>query len=347
MEHYRTASLCVLILLLSFADDVAATDLARPDAHAPIGVMGDHIHGSGEWMFSYRYMRMEMQGNLDGTNHVDTTEILNPPNGPFLVAPREMDMEMHMLGAMYAPHDRVTLMVMFPVVVLDMSHVTAMGGRFSTQSAGIGDIRTTALVGLFDTPHHQLHLNAGLSFPSGSIDRKDETPASGGVDVILPYPMQLGSGTLDLLPGLTYNGQFDSVSWGFQALGTIRMGRNDENYRLGHRYDLTAWGAVRVTRWLSVSTRAAWHQIMNIAGRDDRLSAPPGVSPEDFVPTADPTRRAGRRLDLGPGVNFYVPSSALKGIRIGVEAMFPVYQSLDGPQLETDWTMTAGIQYAF
>ena len=30
----------------------------RPDGHAPIPVMGDHMHGKGEWMFSYRYMYM-------------------------------------------------------------------------------------------------------------------------------------------------------------------------------------------------------------------------------------------------------------------------------------------------
>jgi hypothetical protein len=32
----------------------------RANAHAPIGVMGDHRHHQGELMFSYRYMRMWM-----------------------------------------------------------------------------------------------------------------------------------------------------------------------------------------------------------------------------------------------------------------------------------------------
>ena len=65
------------------------------------------------------------------------------------------------------------------------------------------------------------------------------------------------------------------------------------------------------------------------------------------MPTADPGRRAGRRLDLGPGLNVYLPSGPLKGFRIGLEALFPVHQHLDGPQLEADWTLNAGIQYAF
>ena len=35
----------------------------RPDAHAPIGVMLDHMHKKGEWMVSYRYMTMSMKNN--------------------------------------------------------------------------------------------------------------------------------------------------------------------------------------------------------------------------------------------------------------------------------------------
>ena len=34
----------------------------RADGHAPIGVMGDHLHKRGEWMLSYRFMRMNMEG---------------------------------------------------------------------------------------------------------------------------------------------------------------------------------------------------------------------------------------------------------------------------------------------
>jgi hypothetical protein len=37
---------------------------------------------------------------------------------------------------------------------------------------------------------------------------------------------------------------------------------------------------------------------------------------------------------------------ALAGLRLAVEFVAPLYQDLDGPQLETDWTLTTGIQYA-
>ena len=43
---------------------------ARPDGHAPISVMGDHMHAMGEWMVSYRYMTMDMKGLLKDRDDV-------------------------------------------------------------------------------------------------------------------------------------------------------------------------------------------------------------------------------------------------------------------------------------
>ncbi|NBD18196.1 MAG: hypothetical protein GVY04_19270 [Cyanobacteria bacterium] len=46
------------IILADSGEEVAPGQWTsgRPDGHAPIGVMGDHVHGQGEWMLSYRYM---------------------------------------------------------------------------------------------------------------------------------------------------------------------------------------------------------------------------------------------------------------------------------------------------
>ena len=32
-------------------------------SHAPIGVMGEHMHKKGEYMLSYRFSHMQMKGN--------------------------------------------------------------------------------------------------------------------------------------------------------------------------------------------------------------------------------------------------------------------------------------------
>ena len=109
---------------------VGNTAPVAADSHAPIGVMGDHMHDAGEWMVSYRYMNMEMEGNRNGTDRVSPEAIVSGSANPFAppanlrVVPTEMTMEMHMLGAMYAPSDDVTLMAMLPYLENDMRHVT-------------------------------------------------------------------------------------------------------------------------------------------------------------------------------------------------------------------------------
>jgi hypothetical protein len=63
------------------------------------------------------------------------------------------------------------------------------------------------------------------------------------------------------------------------------------------------------------------------------------------VPTKDPDLRGGTRVDALLGVNF-VPQG-LKSLRLAAEAGVPVYQKLDGPQLETDLVFTLGAQFTF
>lgn len=305
---------------------------SRADGHAPIGVMGDHTHQSGEWMFSYRYINMNMDGNREGTSRLSPSEVLKD----YMVTPTDMDMEMHMLGAMTAPTDWLTLTFMLPFVDLSMNHQTRSGGRFKTEASGLGDIRVNSLFRVFDQMSQRVHLSAGVSLPSGEIDERDDTPTMS--DAKLPYPMQLGSGTVDLLPGITYLGQYESFSWGGQASGTLRLGENDNDYTLGNRFDATAWAAYQPVQELSVSFRTLWQSWGDIDGSD------PDLSPA-LISTADPAKRGGERLDLGVGINLFLPS--MKSLRLAVEYLFPVYQDLNGPQLEVDSTIVVGAQMTF
>ncbi|MDE0514442.1 MAG: transporter, partial [Gammaproteobacteria bacterium] len=56
----------------------AHADASGPNAadHAPIGVMGDHMHEKDEFMLSYRFMHMDMQGNRAGTDSIDADTIV-------------------------------------------------------------------------------------------------------------------------------------------------------------------------------------------------------------------------------------------------------------------------------
>ncbi len=333
----------LLTLLASapiYAHETAST--AGAIRHAPIGVMGDHMHKTGEWMFSYRYMKMTMKGSLDGSKSRSAAEItgtmMNP--GPYMVAPLEMTMEMHMLGAMYAPSDKFTLMAMLPVLDKRMDHRTRMGAEFATEASGLGDVQIGALVNAYYSAdqRHRVHFNIGLSLPTGSVDERDDTPAMANAK--LPYPMQLGSGTYDLLPGLTYQAYSGAYNWGAQLLATIRTDYNDEAYRLGNRYETSTWLARSWSPALSSALRIKYSRWANIHGAD------PDLNPM-MVPTADPRNQGGERGDLLISTNYLFSSGSLKGNRLAVEYGLPFYQDLDGPQMEMQHSFTLGWQYAF
>lgn len=311
---------------------------SRPDGHAPIGVMGDHTHEAGEFMFSYRFMYMSMEGSRDGTDQITDASVVQA-GGPynFMVTPTSMPMQMHMLGIMYAPSDVVTLMGMFNYLDSSMDHLTRMGGNFTTESGGFGDIGIGALVGLVREGPTRLHLNLGVTLPTGSIEQMDETPMSGGNDVILPYAMQVGSGTFDLVPGFTFLGMADKISYGAQARGVFRTGENDRGYTVGNRLEGTGWLAVRAATNVSFSARAKYQVWNDYEGRDTALNPM-------MVPTARTDLRGGKRLDIPVGVNFWVDEGALSGFRVLAEYDIPVWQKLGGPQLETSGTFTIGVQ---
>ena len=318
---------------------------SRADSHAPIGVMGDHTHNEGEWMLSYRYMTMSMSDNLDGTKKISDDEVL----ADFMVAPKSMTMQMHMFGAMYAPSNELTVGFMLPYIENDMKLVMEMpmdpamnGGMgmpmtmrtdFETQSQGIGDLKALALYNVFANDKHRVHLNMGLSLPTGSIDEKDATAMSGGKDVILPYPMQLGSGTYDVMPGITYNGTQDSFSYGSQLSAVLRTFSNDRDYRLGNRYQAQAWAALPIGQTVSLSVRGDYEQWGNIVGEDSDLNPM-------MVPTARKDLRAGKQFSTAIGINVLLRAVN----RIALEYEVPVYQDLDGPQLAADPMLTLGWQ---
>ena len=340
--------LALMILPSTAIASDAAVDLTDLSLEALLNIQIDqmaitgihHTHDKGEWMVGYHFMYMGMDGNRDGTRRLSAQDVLDKS---YAVAPLSMSMEMHMLHVMYGVTDDLTAMLVVPYALKSMDHLRMDGVRFTTRSRGIGDIKLKGLYNVYRDDTHRIIGQGGLSFPSGSISETDNLPGMmGNPESIqrLPYPMQLGSGTWDLPLGGTYLGQVLNWSWGANASGIVRLGRNKYDYRLGNEYEITAWGARKITKWSSGSLRLAWRQWFNIHGADDSLNPA-------LVSTADPNLRAGRRLDLLFGINVFAPEGKLEGLRLMLEGGLPVYQSLDGPQLEADWLISTTLEWAF
>ena len=337
--------------------DGSDSSLYNAADHAPVGVMGDHTHSKGEWMLSYRFMHMDMQGNRTGTSGIDAdtiaTSIPNrffgrPMQPPSLrVVPTEMSMDMHMFGAMYAPVQWLTLMVMGMYIEKEMEHITYMGGMgttrrgsFKVKTDGIGDTRLSGLIKIYDDGIHRYHINAGVSLPAGSNKKTHQilTPMGAQPTVRVPYAMQMGSGTFDLMPGITYNGRLAQWYWGGQYIGTFRLG-DDQGYSLGDKHTLSAWLNYQWRPFISTSLRLQYDALDSIDGIDPVITGP--------VQTADPDNYGGDELNLNLGVNLMGQSGGLAGQRLAIEASLPLHRDLNGLQMETDWSIMAGWQYAF
>ncbi|QTY26866.1 transporter [Flavobacterium sp. CS20] len=330
-------ALVMFIFNIAMAQDTSKKDntkwtSARPDGHAPISVMGDHYHHKGEFMFSYRYMPMWMDGNIKEDNSISDSDIYSN----FMIAPQEMQMDMHMLGVMYGVSDKLTLMLMGNVLSNTMDLSTMSGNTFTTESEGFGDLKIRALYQLFNAEKQSLHFNMGLSIPTGDIDQTSVTPMSDNAPVA--YPMQLGSGTFDPQFGMTYLGQTEQFSWGVQSLYTTRLGTNDNDYRLGNAFETNAWLAYKAHDYFSFSTRIKYVDIRQISGAD------PAFDPM-MMPLFNIENSGRSQVDLGLGANFYVPEGSLKNLRFGFEFILPFYQNVNGIQMENDYAATFGIQY--
>lgn len=311
-------------------------DGGRPDGHAPISVMGEHTHNAGEWMLSYRFMSMHMEDLYDGDSKIRSG------SSEFMVEPVEMDMEMHMFGLMYAPSNNLTLMAMTNYIENSMMMRNTMTQPKSPmKSSGWGDSSIGGLYKFYDENKSRAHFGLSLSLPTGSTSEifKDGM----GMTRHQPFPMQLGTGTFDLSPSLTYlNQPSDNWSWGAQVNGRVHLGENNQGYSFGDNIGATSWVARNITDWSSLSLRLGAESWKSISGNTDN-SVNTAMKPTMSAP-ADPLNHGGTRIDAGLGLNLWHPNS---GFRVAAEFAVPLYQNLNGPQLGQDWTLTIGTQYAW
>jgi hypothetical protein len=307
----------------------------------PFGIMTGE---AGKWMVGYQFAHEKMDGSLVGTDDISVSQILKRfPN-----APTDMTMDMHMWMVMYAPTERLTLSAMIPYFRKEMNMVDVDGNHFVMRGNGIGDLELRPEYLIFQTAdkRHQLLLNGGIGVPTGSIDEEMD-----GFRV--DYCMQPGSGTVSLLPGLTYLGQTSTWSWGADFKATVRLGRNDHDYRFGNRYESRAWVTRQLTSWLTISTG------LNGAISETIQGADPGLDPM-MEQTTDPNLQGGKRLDASFGLTFcpgmaccHCPQCCsaaptfLDGQQLFVEGRLPIIQSLDGPQLQNSWSINVGWQWMF
>lgn len=304
----------------------------RADSHAPIGVMRDHVHKEGKVMTSYRSSYMEMKGLSNNQGSVSSTQALTSR----LAVPLEMQMGMDMLSAMYGVSDNLTVSAMGSFLVKKMNHQRRNGTFFERESESVGDVKLNASYKLGSYSRDNVLFNIGLSIPTGSIDERDPNGNR------LPYPMQNGSGSYEALPGLSYTKLNSSYSYGGQLNTSIKLDSNDNGYKLGDSYNITAWIAKPVLKNLSISSRLDFNKVEAIEGRDSTLDNIVAA-----IVTAVPSLSDRESVDLYFGVNYIVPESLISNMRLAFEGGPRIHEKFQDNQLETDFKLSFGIQKTF
>jgi len=223
----------------------------------------------------------------------------------------------------YSPNANWGVNVLAPY--FDRFHSTIAPGDTdisTSHTTSIGDVR---IVGRYQglTGAHNLGVQLGIKLPTGSYNNNFSTGPQAGTP--LDRGLQPGTGTTDLIAGVYY---FDDLSrdWGYfaQALVQQPLNSKDEfkpgtglNINLGIRY----MGFEKITPHVQLNGR--------VEGRESGQNA-------------DVDNSGATLVYLSPGVTVSVSH------RLQLFGFFqvPVYQRVNGLQLEPRFTISAGVYYS-
>lgn len=310
-----------------------------PDDMTPSGIMCGDVHSKNQWMVSYRIMRMHMEGVVSGNERLTETEQF----AHYQAASVYMDMDMHMFMLMYGVTPRFTLMGMAHYnsnyMKMRMNMGTVIHGH-AMQTSGMGDTKLYAMYKCRSKQSEKIITTLGVSIPTGS------TRISGKATHVMyplarfPYAMQMGTGTWDIMPALTYLYQTALWNAGVQAHATIRSGFTKLGYRWGNEVQLNAWLARRMLPFLSTSLRTEAAYAECIKGSDRDLEITKEVA-------ANPANYGGSRYLIYPGVLVQFEKSVLRSFRWSAEYGLPVFESRFGWQMPVKRSFNFSVSVAF
>lgn len=363
MKHsvfVRSLTAGLLLLLISMqAPAYIGLCCAKCGGNMPMNIPGGGIPETHEFRLKISPMYMRMDGLRDGTDHIHVDDILGMPidaagnpTGKYMAAPTDMDMKMLNVSLGYSFSDRffAGLMLMYRDNDMDMRFspmMQTLTGKegFTMKSDGIGDTMLMTKYRLFADdpliPTSQASLFLGLSLPTGSIDEKNSHhPVDSRQNELLPYGMQLGTGTFDPSIGLLYQGSSSPWWWGVNTTYTARLYDNKRDYHFGDEARADAYAMYQLApRWLAQLQLNGKYQD-DISGEMDEyadgdsghvMQGNPGSPPA--TPLWDTNNYGGRQVFATVGLQWQPAPLHIIDFNIGL----PLYQDLHGPQLETDY----------
>lgn len=289
------------------------------------------------WLFTYQYKIAEYEDYLDDDSSVSLQDVLwEGPQEPrtdanFPVVPTEIQQQVHQFAIGYQVSADWAVSLKIPVVSQSTDHISIVPGyeTFTIDTDGLGDIVVSTNYRFLNSDAHQWRFEWGVSIPTGSIDEVGDTPREHG-NQLLPFTMQLGSGTWDIPLEFTYQHK-GSADYSLSVAAMLRFGRNDHDYRLGNHYRLGGRYRLPMAAQWGWFVGGDFYYSDTINGIDDALTV---EGPFPFPASiTNPMLYGGRRLSLRGGAYWSLSPQWRLHMELGV----PVYQHLNGPQPSESW----------
>ena len=335
----------IMLSWVSVAQAYIGLCCAHCGGNMPLNIFGGGIPEPKEFRFKFSQMIMEMGPLRDGTDEISNDDLIGSANGTnFPALPTNMQMYMTMIGAAYSFSDDFAVMGMTSYIENTMRMNLNNGNDFTMTSGGVGDVTLLAKYRAYAddnlVPTNQVSVLFGLSLPSGSINKKFSNHTNDTFNgSLLPFKMQLGSGTVDPIIGLTYQGSRDPFWWGFNTQLEGHIYDNEQGYRRAQelRYDFYAMKQVhdkvvvhaQLNGWYEGKFSDEAYDVRVFGAGHNALSTANNL----ISPLFDPDNYGGHKLHFGLGVQFQpLPLHVME-----LTASVPIHQDLNGPQLQDNW----------
>jgi len=272
--------------------------------------------------------RIDLRGDyFDQTQLRTGTGTVNPAN---LGVPSDQEIQQRTLnristlGIDYAPDANWGVNVQLPYIQRFHTTIAAGDTDVSTsRGSGLGDVR---VVGRFQgfTEDHSFGIQLGVKLASGGIhDNFADGPQAGSP---LDRGLQLGTGSTDLLLGLYKFGTL-TTNWGYFANALWQSPfHTKEDFRPSASLSLSA--GVRYTGF------SAFTPQLQMNYRKENLES--GAN-------ADVDNSGSTRVFLSPGASY----RANQHLQLFGFLQVPVYQKVNGWQLEPKYIVSAGFRVSF
>ncbi len=319
MRRGAIRGLPLLFCSVAFAPSAMACSACGCTLNSDWATQG--LAATGGWHFDLRDDYFDQSQLRSGTDAVSRSSLSIPNDAEI----QQYTINRNVTASVdYSPNRNWGINVSLPY--FDRSHATIAEGDAEISSShdnGIGDLRVVARYSGFDA-QRGTGLLFGLKLPTGNIDDRFESGPQTGE--IVDRGLQLGSGTTDVLVGAYHVGAF-AQDWSYfgQILAQQPLDSSDGfkpgvgmNVNLGVRY--TAWSTF--VPELQINARAEKRE--------------QGVN-------ADVENSGASLIYLSPGFTW----TPARGISLFAFMQAPLYQRVNGLQLEATRYFSVGVHYHF